>query len=70
MKTRACSACGKAIPAARLEAIPDAVRCVECQRGREAAGEAARPAWEDLVARGVAAEPDQEDLVRMMERLW
>jgi hypothetical protein len=67
---RACSACGKGIAPARLEAIPDAVRCVECQRGREAAGEGGRVEWADLVARGVAAEPDQEDLVRMMERLW
>jgi RNA polymerase-binding transcription factor DksA len=27
-----CKGCGRDIPAARLEAMPEAVRCVECQR--------------------------------------
>jgi RNA polymerase-binding transcription factor DksA len=27
-----CKGCGREIPAARLEAMPEAVRCVECQR--------------------------------------
>jgi RNA polymerase-binding transcription factor DksA len=27
-----CKECGRDIPAARLEAMPEAVRCVECQR--------------------------------------
>jgi RNA polymerase-binding transcription factor DksA len=27
-----CRDCGQAIPPARLEAVPEAVRCVECQR--------------------------------------
>ena len=28
----ACLACGCEIPSARLEAVPEAVRCVDCQR--------------------------------------
>lgn len=28
----ACQACGCEIPPARLEAVPEAVRCVDCQR--------------------------------------
>jgi DnaK suppressor protein len=32
-----CEDCGKPIPAARLQAMPEATRCVECQRRREAA---------------------------------
>jgi RNA polymerase-binding transcription factor DksA len=27
-----CKGCGRDIPAARLEAMPEAVRCMECQR--------------------------------------
>ena len=30
-----CVSCGAAIPPARLEAVPEAVRCVPCQRGLE-----------------------------------
>ncbi len=30
-----CPDCGEEIPAARLAAVPDAVRCVDCQRDRE-----------------------------------
>jgi phage/conjugal plasmid C-4 type zinc finger TraR family protein len=37
-----CEDCGRPIPEARLEAMPEATRCVECQRKREAA-RAARP---------------------------
>lgn len=31
-----CERCGKAIPVARLEALPYASRCVTCQEGRKA----------------------------------
>ena len=30
-----CVSCGAEIPASRLEAVPEAVRCVACQRGLE-----------------------------------
>lgn len=30
-----CASCGAEIPPARLEAMPEAVRCVSCQRGLE-----------------------------------
>lgn len=30
-KVRYCVDCGEPIPAARLEAVPEAMRCVECQ---------------------------------------
>jgi RNA polymerase-binding protein DksA len=30
-----CSKCGKKIPSERLEAIPYAVLCIECQKGEE-----------------------------------
>ena len=30
-----CVSCGAEIPASRLEAVPEAVRCVVCQRGLE-----------------------------------
>jgi RNA polymerase-binding transcription factor DksA len=33
-----CVDCGQEIPAARLHAVPEAIRCVECQRHFEAAG--------------------------------
>ena len=29
---RTCKGCGKAIPPERLEAVPEAVRCLDCQR--------------------------------------
>lgn len=29
---RKCAMCGKPIPAARLEALPDATMCVECSK--------------------------------------
>jgi RNA polymerase-binding transcription factor DksA len=32
-----CAGCGCDIPAARLEAVPEAIRCVECQRELEGA---------------------------------
>jgi DnaK suppressor protein len=32
-----CTDCGQAIPPARLQAQPFAVRCIACQRGRERA---------------------------------
>lgn len=31
-----CVSCGNEIPTARLEAMPEAVRCIDCQRGFEA----------------------------------
>lgn len=31
-KVRYCVDCGKPIPAARLKAVPEAIRCVECQQ--------------------------------------
>lgn len=31
-KVRYCVDCGKPIPAARLKAVPEAIRCVECQK--------------------------------------
>jgi RNA polymerase-binding transcription factor DksA len=30
-----CAECGREIPAARLEAMPEAIRCVDCQRRLE-----------------------------------
>lgn len=30
-KVRYCVDCGEPIPAARLKAVPEAIRCVECQ---------------------------------------
>ena len=30
-----CTSCGAEIPASRLEAVPEAVRCMPCQRGLE-----------------------------------
>jgi DnaK suppressor protein len=33
-----CAACGCNIPAARLEALPFAIHCVNCQRAAESAG--------------------------------
>jgi RNA polymerase-binding transcription factor len=31
-----CVSCGQPIPATRLEAVPEAVRCIDCQRALEA----------------------------------
>jgi RNA polymerase-binding transcription factor DksA len=31
-----CAGCGREIPAARLEAVPEAIRCIDCQRRFEA----------------------------------
>jgi RNA polymerase-binding transcription factor DksA len=36
-RTRVCMACGTTIGPARLELVPDAVRCVSCQQAYEAA---------------------------------
>lgn len=33
-----CADCGRSIPAERLEALPQAVRCVDCQRREEHQG--------------------------------
>ncbi|OPY15626.1 MAG: RNA polymerase-binding transcription factor DksA [Syntrophus sp. PtaB.Bin001] len=35
---RRCIDCGEEIGAARLEAVPKAIRCVECQREKERTG--------------------------------
>lgn len=37
-RSRDCAACGEPIPAARLQALPGARRCVGCQRELEEAG--------------------------------
>ncbi|MFL5827241.1 MAG: TraR/DksA C4-type zinc finger protein [Thermoleophilaceae bacterium] len=36
-RTRVCTVCRTTITAARLELLPDAVRCVSCQQAHEAA---------------------------------
>ncbi|HEX8856097.1 MAG TPA: TraR/DksA C4-type zinc finger protein [Thermoleophilaceae bacterium] len=36
-RTRVCVACGTTIAPARLELVPEAVRCVPCQQAHEAA---------------------------------
>ncbi|MCE5184632.1 MAG: TraR/DksA family transcriptional regulator [Planctomycetaceae bacterium] len=35
---RDCLDCGKPIPAARLKALPNAIRCIECQNKKERMG--------------------------------
>ena len=40
---RPCSDCGRPIPQARLDAIPSASRCIECQQGLEERGGGDKP---------------------------
>ena len=46
-----CADCGKRIPAARLQAKPEATRCVACQTEYERRSAACAGAWNHVVAR-------------------
>ena len=41
-----CADCGQEIPAARLAAVPEAIRCLDCQRHVEGGNSQRRPAAE------------------------
>lgn len=51
----ACESCGAAIPLARLQALPYATTCIQCQREAEKTGEAAGGAnWARILDVGLA----------------
>lgn len=41
-----CASCGKEIPAERLEAVPEAIRCIDCQRHLEARHRQIHGGWQ------------------------
>lgn len=55
-----CEGCEQAIPAARLEALPDSTLCVACQREEEGAGSSGRHAIGFATLRGDAAAAEVE----------
>jgi hypothetical protein len=46
-RTQACAGCGKPIPPERLDAVPDAVRCVGCEATAERQGKGSKPSAYD-----------------------
>ena len=56
-----CDGCGGKIPKARLEALPYATLCINCQREMEETGELAnRPDWTKLPALDLDGEDEKE----------
>jgi DnaK suppressor protein len=56
-----CEGCGGKIPKARIEALPYATLCINCQREMEETGELAnRPDWSRLPALELESDDDKE----------
>jgi DnaK suppressor protein len=46
-----CEGCGQSIPVARLQALPYATNCINCQRQNESSGNSRSPDWGKLLDR-------------------